>query len=178
MASDRDSGPPQAPRRAPVHELDTAHDGATTLARLILSPIGIKRPIEVTQLHHQCTLIQPHESYLLLFGDVNIRSGQQPSPAAPPLGRQSLLPGTTCSTIKPCRALPRSSLPCEPIRATSTMQTCSACARSSSEQPGTLATRTPSSRPHDPATRGSTSRTTTARPRHTKSDRCSKQSRS
>lgn len=94
MASDRDSGPPQAPRRAPVHELDTAHDGATTLARLILSPIGIKRPIEVTQLHQQCTLIQPHESYLLLFGDVNIRSGQQPSPAAPPLGRQSLLPGT------------------------------------------------------------------------------------
>ena len=178
MASDRDSGPPQAPRRAPVHELDTAHDGATTLARLILSPIGIKRPIEVTQLHQQCTLIQPHESYLLLFGDVNIRSGQQPSPAAPPLGRQSLLPGTTCSTIKPCRALPRSSLPCEPIHATSTMQTCSACARSSSEQPGTLAARTPSSRPHGPATLGSTSRTTTARPRHTESDRCSKQSRS
>ena len=141
-------------------------------------PIGIKRPIEVTQLHQQCTLIQPDESYLLLFGDANIGSGQQPSPAPPPLGRQSLLPGTTCSTIKPCRALPRSSLPCEPIRATSTMQTCSACARSSSEQPGTLATRTPSSRPHDPATRGSTSRTTTARPRHTKSDRYSKQSRS
>ena len=178
MASDRDSGPPQAPRRAPVHELDTAHDGATTLARLILSPIGIKRPIEVTQLHQQCTLIQPDESYLLLFGDANIGSGQQPSPAPPPLGRQSLLPGTTCSTIKPCRALPRSSLPCEPIHATSTMQTCSACARSSSEQPGTLAARTPSSRPHDPATRGSTSRTTTARPRHTESDRCSKQSRS
>ena len=100
-------------------------------------PIGIKRPIEVTQLHQQCTLIQPDESYLLLFGDANIGSGQQPSPAPPPLGRQSLLPGTTCSTIKPCRALPRSSLPCEPIHATSTMQTCSACARSSSEQPGT-----------------------------------------
>lgn len=178
MASDRDSGLPQAPRRAPVHQLDTAHQGATTLARFILRPIGIKRPIEVAQLHQQCTLIQPDESYLLLFGNANIGSGQQPSPAAPPLGRQSLLPGTTCSTIKPCRALPRSSLPCEPIRATSTMQTCSACARSSSEQPGTLATRTPSSRPHDPATRGSTSRTTTARPRHTKSDRYSKQSRS
>lgn len=177
MASDRDSGPPQAPRRAPVHELDTAHDGATTLARLILSPIGIKRPIEVTQLHHQCTLIQPHESYLLLFGDVNIRSGQQPSPAAPPLGRQSLLPGTTCSTIKPCRALPRSSLPCEPIHA----RLCRLVPRvrgvlRSSQEP--LAARTPSSRPHGSATCGSTSRTTTARPRHTKSDRCSKQSRS
>jgi len=38
MASDRDSGLPQAPRRAPVHQLDTAHQGATTLARFILSP--------------------------------------------------------------------------------------------------------------------------------------------
>ena len=178
MASDRDSEPPQAPRRAPVHELDTAHEDATTLARFILSPHrhqATDRGNPTTSAMHVDTARRVLPSP---FRRREHRIGPAAIPAPPPLGRQSLLPGTTCSTIKPCRALPRSSLPCEPIHATSTMQTCSACARSSSEQPGTLAARTPSSRPHGPATLGSTSRTTTARPRHTESDRCSKQSRS